>query len=138
MAQVREDIGATYSAGSRVSPILAPEPGVSGLVVASGDPQYIDQIQVTIFEILADLATNGPTLAEWAEALSVLNSEYTHEANSDYLIAILRRAYAPDTELPTTKRLFEEVANLEIGDVQALAAALFDLDQHIDIITVLG
>ena len=138
VAQVREDIGATYSAGSRVSPILAPEPGVSGLVVASGDPQYIDQIQVTIFEILADLAENGPTLDEWAEALAVLNSEYTHEGNSDHLNAVLRRAYAPDTELPTTKRLFEEVANLEIGDVQALAAALFDVDQHIDIITVLG
>ena len=68
----------------------------------------------------------------------MLNSEYTHEGNSDYINAVLRRAYAPDTELPTTKRLFEEVANLEIGDVQALAAALFDLDQHIDIITVLG
>ncbi len=137
-AQVREDIGATYSASSRVSAILAPEPGVSGRVVTSGDPQYIDQIQVTIFEILADLASNGPTLDEWAEALAVLNSEYTHEGNSDYLNAILRRAYAPDTELPTRKRLFEEVANLEIGDVQALAAALFDVEQHIDIVTVLG
>ena len=138
IAQVREDIGASYSAGSRVSPIPAPEPGVSAFVTASGDPQYIDQIQVTIFEILADLATNGPTLDEWAEALAVLNAEYTHEGNSDHINAVLRRAYAPDTELPTTKRLFEEVANLEIGDVQALAAALFDPDQHIDIITVLG
>lgn len=138
VAQVREDIGATYSAGSSVSPILAPERGVSGLVVASGDPQYIDQIQVTIVEILADLAANGPTLDEWAEALAVLNAEYTHEGNSDYINAVLRRAYAPDTELPTTKRLSEEVANLEMGDVQALAAALFDLDQRIDIITVLG
>ncbi|MCY3662586.1 MAG: insulinase family protein [bacterium] len=138
VAQVREDIGATYSAGSRVSPILAPEPGVSGLIVASGDPQYIEQIEVTISEILADLVANGPTLDEWAEALAVLNAEYTHEGNSDYINAVLRRAYAPDTELPTTKRLFEEVANLEIGDVQALAAALLDLDQRIEIITVLG
>ncbi len=138
VAQVREDIGASYSAGSSVFPILTPEPGVAGQVVASGDPQYIDRIQVTIFEILADLAENGPTLDEWAEALAVLNAEYTHEGNSDYINAVLRRAYAPDSELPTTKRLFEELANLEIGDVQALAAALFDLDQHIDIITVLG
>jgi zinc protease len=138
VAQVREDIGASYSAGSRVSPILAPEPGVSGLVVASGDPQYIDQIQVTISEILADLATNGPTPDEWTEALAVLNSEYTHEGNSDHLNAVLRRAYAPDTELPTTRRLADEVANLEIDDVRALAADLFDLDQHIEIVTVLG
>ena len=138
VAQVREDIGASYSAGSRVSPILAPEPGVSGLVVASGDPQYIDRIRVTISEILADLAENGPTPDEWAEVLAVLNAEYTHEGNSDYINAVLRRAYAPDTELPTAKRLFEEVANLEIGDVQALAADLFDPDQHIEIITVLG
>ena len=138
VAEVREDIGATYSAGSRVSPVLAPAPGVSGLVVATGDPQYIDEIQVTILGILADLAENGPTLDEWAEALAVLNAEYTHEGNADYIDAVLRRAHAPDTELPTTKRLFEEVAELEIGDVQALAAALFDPDQRIEIITVLG
>ncbi len=138
VAQVREDIGATYSVGTRVSPVLSPESGVSGLIVASGDPQYIEQIQVTISAILADLAANGPTLDEWADALAVLNAEYTHEGNADYINAVLRRAHAPDTELPTTKRLFEEVANLEIGDVQALAAALFDLDQRIEIITVLG
>lgn len=138
VAQVREDIGATYSAGTRVSPVLTPEPGVSGLIRASGDPQYIEQIQVTIVEILADLAANGPTLDEWAEALAVLNSEYTHEGNADYLRAVLRRAYASDEELPTTERLFEEVADLEAADVQALAAALFDLDQRIEIITVLG
>ena len=81
---------------------------------------------------------NGPTLDEWAEALAVLNAEYTHEGNADYLDAVLRRAHASDEELPTTNRLFEEVANLEAADVQALAAELFDLDQHIEIITVLG
>ncbi|MCY3561961.1 MAG: insulinase family protein [bacterium] len=138
VAEVREDIGASYSASGRVTPLLTPAPGVGGLVVASGDPQYIEQIQVTILAIAEDLATNGPSLDEWEEALAVLGAEYTHEANSDYLYAVLRRAYSPDEELPTTGRLVEELAELEIGDVQALAAALFDIDQRIEIITVLG
>ena len=138
IAEVREDIGASYGAGTSVQPFLTPEPGVSALVAASGDPQYIDQIQTTIFEILADLVANGPNPDEWAEALAVLNAEYTHEGNSDHLAAVLRRAHAPDDELTTTKRLVEELAALRAADVQALAAELFDPDQHIDIVTVLG
>ena len=138
IAEIREEIGATYSAGTAVQPFLTPEPGVSAFVVASGDPEFIDQIQVTIFEILADMVANGPDPDEWAEALAVLNAEYTHEANADHLAAVLRRAHAPDDELATTARLFEELASLKAADVQALAAALFDPDQHIDIVTVLG
>ena len=138
IAEVREDIGASYSAGTIVAPFLTPEPGVIGRVVASGDPVYLDEIQTTIFAILADIVANGPSADEWAEALAVLNAEYTHEGNSDYLAAVLRRAHAPDTELTTTKRLFEELAELRAADVQALAAALFDPEQHIDIISVLG
>ena len=34
-------------------------------------------------------------------------------------------------------RLFEELAALEVADVQILAAQLFDLNQHIDIVRVL-
>ena len=138
IAEIREELGATYSAGTAVQPVLTPEPGVTARVVASGDPEFIDQIQVTIFEILADVVANGPDPDEWAEALAVLNAEYTHEGNADHLVAVLRRAHAPDDELTTTARLFEELASLKAADVQALAAALFDPDQHIDIVTVLG
>ena len=138
IAEIREELGATYSAGTSVQPFLTPEPGVSALVVASGDPRYIEEIEVTILEILADVVANGPDPDEWAEALAVLNAEYTHEGNADHLAVVLRRAHAPDDELTTTARLVEELASLKAGDVQALAAALFDPVQHIDIVTVLG
>ena len=49
-----------------------------------------------------------------------------------------RRAHAPDDELTTTARLVEELAALKAADVQALAAALFDPAQHIDVVTLLG
>ena len=138
VTEVREDLGASYSAGTSVVPFLTPEPGVFARIVASGDPEYIDQIETTISEILTDLVANGPSSNEWAEALAVLNAEYSQDANADYLEAVLRRAHAPDTELPTPDRLIEELAELQVADVHALAAALFDLDQHIDIVTVLG
>ena len=51
---------------------------------------------------------------------------------------MLRRAHAPDDELTTTARLVEELAALKAADVQALAAALFDPAQHIDVVTFLG
>ena len=138
VAEVREDLGASYSAWASVVPYLTPEPGVQARIVASGDPEYIGLIEATILEILADVVAEGPTPDEWADALAVLEAEYSHEFNGDYLEAVLRRAHAPDDELPTPQRLIEELAALEAADVQALAAALFDPGQHIDIITVLG
>ena len=137
-SEIREQLGATYSAGIAVQPYLTPEPGVIARIRASGDPEFIERIHRTIFAILADVLENGPTLDEWAEALAVLNAEYTHVGNADHLDAVLRRAHAPDDELTTPVRLFEELADLEASDVQALAVELFDADQHIDIVRVLG
>ncbi len=138
VAEVREDLGASYSAGASVVPFLTPEPGVSARIVASGDPEYIDRIQATILDILADLVASGPNSDEWADAVAVLEAEYSYEVNADYLEAVQRRAHAPGTELPTPDRLTEELAELQVADVHALAAALFDIDQRIDIVTVLG
>ena len=137
-SEIREQLGATYSARILAQPYLTPEPGVIALIEASGDPEFIERIHRTIFEITDDFVENGPTLEEWAQALAVLNSEYTHIGNADHLENILRRAHVPDEEVPTTKRLFEELAEIEAADVQALAVELFDPDQHIDIVRVLG
>ena len=137
-SEIREELGATYSAGIVVQPFLTPESGVLARITASGDPQYIESIYRATFEILADLVISGPSAEEWAQALAVLNSEYTHVGNADHLDAVLRRAHAPDDELLTSQRLFEELADLEAADVQALAAELFDINQHIDIVRVLG
>ena len=137
-SEIREQLGATYSVGIAVQPYFTPEPGVIAQIRASGDPEFIERIHRTIFAILGDLVENGPTLDEWAEALTVLNAEYTHIGNADHLDAVLRRAHAPDDELTTPVRLFEELADLEAADVQALAVELFDIDQHIDIVRVLG
>ena len=136
-SEVREELGASYSAGIAVQPFLTPEPGILARIEASGDPQFIESIYRTIFEIVGDLAISGPTDEEWAQALAVLNAEYTHVGNADHLDAVLRRAHAPDDELTTRVRLFEELAALDVADVQILAAQLFDLNQHIDIVRVL-
>ena len=136
--RIREQLGATYSAWIGVEPYLTPEPGVLAQISASGDPEFIERIRTTILEILADIAENGPTRQEWAQALTILDAGYTHIGNAHYLDNVVRRAHAPDGEIPTTKRLYEELATIEAADVQALAAELFDADQHIDIVRVLG
>ena len=137
-AEARERLGVSYSASADVVVFMTPEPGVTGRLEASGDPTAIDGIHTVILEILADMVANGPNPDEWAEALAVLNAEFSQTANADYLQAVLRRAYAADTELPTPDRLLAELAELQPADVQALADALFDLDQRIEIVAVAG
>ena len=137
-SQIREQLGATYSVGITVRTYFTPEPGVLARIDASGDPSYVETIHKEIIEILGDLVENGPGAEEWAEARAVLDAEYTHIGNADLLDNVLRRAYVGDDELPTSGRLHEQLAALEATDVQALAAELFDPDQHIDIVRVLG
>ena len=57
--------------------------------------------------------------------------------NRDLANVLIRRAYASDDELPTPRRLIEELEALELADVQALAAQLFDPNQHIQFVRVL-
>ena len=137
-AGIREELGASYSADAAVAPFLTPEAGVVAQITVSGNPEFIDEMQTRIFEILADLVANGPRPAEWTDAQAGLNTRYTQLSNADRLAAVLRRAHAPENELTTTNRLLEELAELDVAQVQTLAAALFDPHQHITIIAVPG
>ena len=83
--------------------------------------------------ILAEVHSGDITDEEFEQARSVVSDNYALIVNSDLTNVLLRRAYASDDELPTPRRLIEELEALELTDVQELAAQLFDPDQHIQI-----
>ncbi len=135
---VREDIGATYAVSVGLSSYFTPEQGVRSSLTASGDPERMDEIEAEIFRILADVVGGNVLADEFERAVEVVQFNYTGLGNADIMRSLARRAYAPDDQLPTPRRLFLELARLELADVLELAAAIYDLDRYINIVRVLS
>lgn len=135
---VREDIGATYSVSVQFTPYFTPEQGILSSLTASGAPERMGEIETEIFRILADVAGGNVTADEFAGAVAVVGTDYAALGNADLLSALVRRAFAPDDQLPTPHRLLTELAQLELADVLALAATIYDPEQYINIVRVLS
>ena len=133
---VREDLGDSYAVYAVIGLNVAPEPRISSEVVASGDPEQMANIEAEMSRILADIFSGGMTQEEFDNARSVVGDNYELIANSDLINVLVRRVYASDDELPTPQRLTDELDASELADVQALAAQLYDPDQHIQIVLV--
>ncbi len=134
---VREDIGATYSVSVGLSSYFTPEQGIQSTLTASGDPERMDEIEAEIFRILADVAGGNVLADEFDSAVAVAGFNYAGLGNADLMRPLARRANAADDQLPTPQRLIAELQQLELADVIALAAAIFDPDQYINIVRVL-
>ena len=134
---VREDLGDSYAVFARMRLNLTPESVVRSEVVASGDPEQMANIEEEMARILAEVFAGEISEEDFEHGRSVVRDDYELIGNSDLVNVLLRWAYASGDELPTPQRLIEELDALELADVQALAALLYDPDQHIQIVRVL-
>ncbi len=134
---VREDLGDTYIAYASLGQSFTPEPRITGEVVATGPPDQMGNIEAEMARILADVHSGEITDEEFEQARAVVGDDFELIDNGDLVNVLIRRAYASDDDLPTPRRLIEELEALELADVQELAALLFDPDQHIQMIRVL-
>ena len=134
---VREDLGDTYVVAGSIAMSITPEPRISGEVFATGDPEQMDSIEAEMARILAELHAGEITPEAFEQARAVVGDNYELIDNADLTNVLLRRPYADDDELPTPRRLIEELEALELDAVREIAALLFDPDQHIQIIRVL-
>ncbi len=134
---VREDLGDSYAVFAGLGLTNTPEPLIRSEVVASGDPDQMAIIEEEMARILAEVFAGEISEEDFEHGRSVVRDDYELIGNSDLINVLLRRAYAGDDDLPTPQRLIDELDALELADVQALAALLFDPDQHIQIVRVL-
>ena len=134
---VREDLGDSYVAAVSMGLSITPEPRISSEVFASGDPERMPRIEAELARILDGMQAGEINAEEFEQARAVVGDDYALVVNADLTNVLLRRAYASDDELPTPRRLIEELETIRLGHVQALAELLFDPDQHIQIVRVL-
>ena len=130
---IREELGASYVAGAAVDSNSLPSPFFDSVVFATLDPSRFDEIHATMLAILADVAANGLTPEEFAQATAIKTTDYARSRNSDLISALLSRRSADDEDVATRKRLSEELERLTPEDVQALAAAIYGEGGRIEV-----
>ena len=130
---IREELGASYGAGAVIDASTAPSQFFDSVVYASLDPTRFDEIYATMQDILADVAANGLTPAEFEQAVAIRTTDYARSRNADLLSALLSRSRVGDENALTQMRRTEELGRLTPEDVQALAAALYGGGGRIEI-----
>ncbi len=130
---IREELGASYVAGAAIDGNTAPSQFFDSAVYASLDPTRYDEIYATMQDILADVAANGLTAAEFEQAVAIRTTDYARSRNIHLLSALLARPHVGDENVLTQRRRTEELGHLTPEDVQALAAALYGGDDRIEI-----
>ena len=131
---IREELGASYTAGAQIGTGGRPKHVIDSAVFATLDPDRYDEVYARILEILADVATNGLTPDEYAQAVAIRASDYGLVDNGHLLEALLAQARAGDENVITQKRRTELLDQLTPEDVHALAAALYGEGGRIEII----
>ncbi|WP_419919543.1 insulinase family protein [Candidatus Poriferisocius sp.] len=133
---VREDLGSSYTTFAEVTLRLMPEPVVESLVLVTGNPDRMADIEAEMTRILDDIISGGITQAELEQARSVVADDYSLISNYDFINVMLRRVHTDDDELPTPDRLDQELSDLDLADIQELAMRLYDPNQNIQIVRV--
>ena len=131
---IREELGASYVAGAAVDGNTAPSQFFDSRVYATLDPSRYDEIYATVLDILADVAANGLTPEEFAQARAILATDYARSANAHLLSALLSRPHVGDENVLTQQRRILELVRLTLEDVQSLAAALYGEGGRIEIV----
>ena len=130
---IREELGASYVAGAAVDGNTAPSQFFDSVVYATLDPSRYDEIYATMLGILVDVAANGLTPEEFAQARAILATDYARSANSHLLSALLSRPHIGDENVLTQPRRILELVRLTLEDVRALAAAIYGEGGRIEI-----
>ena len=130
---IREGLGASYTAGASVGSTFAPQPGYASSVFATLDPERFDEVHAAVLAIIDDVAANGLTAEEFAQAAAVVATNYSKITNGDLLGALAARLHADDDALLTPQRRQDEVGRVSPADVQSLAAALYGEGGRIEI-----
>jgi zinc protease len=131
---IREELGASYTAGAQIDTGTVPEHAVSSAVFATLDPARYNEVYTEVLEILADVAANGLSAAEYEQAVAIRAADYRESTNGDLLNTLLSQPLVGDESVLTQARRAQLLARLTPEDVQALAAALYGGGGRIEII----
>ena len=130
---IREELGASYSPYASMSVNEAPVASVETYVSVSGDPDGLDELAVTVHEDFVDLATNGPSAAEFDAALAAMEQEYGY-LNNPQLAMVLLAAESDPEAIDALLDEYDQLREITPEELAAFAARVLPVDRYIQVI----
>lgn len=130
---VREEFGETYSPYADSYVDADPDPVVETYVEISGAPTRLDQIADLLLAELDDLATNGPSQAEFAAATAEVEEAYNFVGNNQLLDVLLDDAIVPSMPLSGYLGQYGALLTITPADVQGYIADHIPVDRYVEV-----
>ena len=130
--RVREELGDAYAVGASVSPNDAVGTW-EARIYSTGASEGLEAGRAEVIELLTELIADGPTERDLAQALAVVRDNYVLESNSLIINPLLRRHHLDDADVGTPAQRRQALNEVTADDVQQYAAALFHLDNRIEV-----
>ena len=132
LGAAREDHGETYSIGVSITPYIQVNTW-EVVIEAIGAAETLEQSLATILDTIEDLAANGPTDTDLAQAVSVVRDDYQLDNNSEIVGPLLRRRHLDDALVGTPSQRLEVLSEITAADIQQLVSILLDTDNRIEV-----
>ena len=132
---IREQLGASYTATAWIEPMFAPIVGYDARVYVTLDPDRFGEVHSAVLGIVDDVADNGVTPAEYAQAVAIVATNYSKTSNADLLGVLVARLFVADNELVTPQRRRAELDTLTLDEVQTLAAAIYGGGGRLEVVS---
>ena len=133
LTAVREDLGETYSVAVSIAPYIQVNTW-EVVIEATGAAETLDQSLDTILDVIEELAANGPTDTDLAQAVSVARDDFQLDHNSEIVGPLLRRRHLDDALVGTPSQRLEALSEVTAADIQQLASILLDTDNRIEVL----
>jgi len=128
-AKLREELGASYSPTAQAYVQLTPTPTAELVLQVTGAPDGVAQLRDVLQHELDDLAANGPTDQESADAFAEVGRSYEYIDNDSIAVALLSRSDWPEA---FTEYLADAdtLAGLDDADLARFAGELLTPDRY--------
>lgn len=129
---VREDLGETYSAFVRMTPLVEVDIWDNSFS-ATGPSESLEQINSVIVEIVAELIADGPTATDLAQAKSIAHDNYQLDSNGEIIGPLLLRRHLDDALVGTPEQRIMMLDEITADDIQRYISLFFNLDNRIEL-----
>ena len=130
---VREQYGDSYSPYAVTWADRDPDPVVLTYVSATGAPERIEAIGMTVVDQLRQLADGDFSDAELAAATAPVVEQYQYVDNGQFLTELIRLALDPDYDVD--EYVYEDATEVDRAAVAEWLATHVDIDQYVAVVT---
>lgn len=138
VADVREELGATYSPSSYVALSTEPEPVVETTIMVTGDPAGMADLSEVIAGEVEALRTDGVTDEEFSDALSNVRRELGYVYQSDLVDVLVAHGLGDEQAIERYLGQEELIRSIEQADLDAFLARVMPREPFVEVTVLPG